>query len=66
MELSLAGRVRLRRNCPTFDDPRCQRIADAKVGDLARDARLRGELARIAHASAMRRWNDRGLVRESD
>jgi hypothetical protein len=45
-----------------------ERIAYAKVGDLARDARLRGELARIVRARrcADGTMDDRGFVRESD
>jgi len=56
----VAARVTSRSHWPAYDEPRCRRIARAKVADLASDARLLDELARIAHAWASRRWNELG------
>src|SRR5262245_2692367 len=61
--MRVAERLRTRRAWPGFDDPKCNRIAHAKVADLTRDPRLASALARITHEWAARRWQlcrDRG------
>lgn len=52
----VAMRVARRDPWPELDNPRCYRIARAKVADLTRDERLADQLARIVHGWAAKRW----------